>query len=156
MQTVEQFQVLLFKTNYSIQHYSFICTQSNGSNYCFISLTNQLNISHLFTQLNDQTVLFQTVQFNTSHLFEFSLNVKQFYLTNRQDPIMCYHSRPEWTWEWWQWIDTLHSPNFQGWSLTIELFSIISGQSLGAGVLLLCRDAVNVFFSPSRLVWNDF
>ena len=26
--------VLLFNTTYSIQHYSFICIQSNGSKYC--------------------------------------------------------------------------------------------------------------------------
>ena len=29
-------------------------------------------------------------QFNTSHLFALSLNVKQFYLTHRYDPISCY------------------------------------------------------------------
>ena len=39
--------------------------------------------SFIYTQLNDQTVLFQTVQFNTTHLFAYSLNVKQFYLTHR-------------------------------------------------------------------------
>ena len=43
----------------------------------------QLNLSHLFTQLNDQTVLFQTIQFCISHLFVHSLNVKQFHLTHR-------------------------------------------------------------------------
>ena len=50
----------------------------NGSKYCYVSVTIQLNISHLFTQLNKQTVLFQTIQFNLSHL-----NDKQFYLTQR-------------------------------------------------------------------------
>ena len=44
--------------------------------YCYVSLTIQLNISHLFTQLNDQTVLFLTIQFNINHLFALSLNVK--------------------------------------------------------------------------------
>ena len=39
-------------------------------------LTIQLNISHLFLQLNDQAVLFQTIQFGESHLFALSLNVK--------------------------------------------------------------------------------
>ena len=33
-------------------------TKLNGSNYCYVLLTIQLNISHLLTQLNDQTVLF--------------------------------------------------------------------------------------------------
>ena len=57
----------------------------------------QSNISHLFTQFNEQTVLFQTIQFSISHLFALSLNIKHFYLTHRWDIIRHYHSRPEWT-----------------------------------------------------------
>ena len=56
-------------------------TKLNSSKYCYVSLTIQLNISHLFTQLNDQTVLFQAIQFSKSHLFALSKNVKQVYLT---------------------------------------------------------------------------
>ena len=37
--------------------------------------------SFVYTQLNDQTVLFQTIQFSMSHLFPLSLNAKEFYLT---------------------------------------------------------------------------
>ena len=42
-------------------------------------------------------------------------------------------------------------------SIIIRLFSVISGHSLG-GVLPLCRGAVGVFYSPSRLgnYSNDF
>ena len=47
--TVEKFQVLLFNTNNFIQHSLFVCTQLNGSKYCYVSLTIQLKISHLFT-----------------------------------------------------------------------------------------------------------
>ena len=36
-------------------------------------------MSFVYTQLNDQTVLFQAIQFSISHLFALSLNVKQFY-----------------------------------------------------------------------------
>ena len=36
-------------TNYSIQHNLFVCTQLNGSKYCYVSLIVQLNINHLFT-----------------------------------------------------------------------------------------------------------
>ena len=101
--TVKEFHVLFFNTNNSIQNYSFVCTQLNGSKYCYVSLTIQLNISQLiYTQLNYQTVLFLTIQFSISHLLAHSLNVKQFYLTHREDPIRCYHSRPEWTCEQWQ------------------------------------------------------
>ena len=39
--TAKEFQILLFPTNNSIQHYSLICTQLNGSKYCYVSLTIQ-------------------------------------------------------------------------------------------------------------------
>ena len=86
LHSVKWLQVLPFNTNYLIQHLPFVCTQLNGSNYCYVSLIIQLNNNHLFTQLNDQTVLFQTIQFSISHLFAFSLNVKQFYLTPLIEP----------------------------------------------------------------------
>ena len=37
--------------------------------------------SFVYTQLNDEKVLFQTIQFSISDLFVLGLNVKQFYLT---------------------------------------------------------------------------
>ena len=41
-------------------------------------------------------------------------------------------SRPEWTWEQWQWRGILHSPKLQHYlSLNIQLFSVILGHSLG-------------------------
>ena len=45
---VKLLQVLLFNTNYSIQHYLFVRTSLNGSKYSYVSLTIQLNINHLF------------------------------------------------------------------------------------------------------------
>ena len=99
---VKWFQVLLCITNNSIKHQSFI-----------------------YSQLNDETVLFLTIQFSISHFFALSLFVKQFYLTYRYDPIRCHHS--EWSWEWWQWKGTPHSPKLQHyWSLTIGLINVIS------------------------------
>ena len=53
-------KALLCITNNSIKHQSFV-----------------------YTQLNDQTILFQAIQFIICHLFALSLNVKQFYLTFR-------------------------------------------------------------------------
>ena len=47
--TFKEFQDLLFNTDYSIYHYSFICPQLNNSKYCYVSLRIQLNINHLFT-----------------------------------------------------------------------------------------------------------
>ena len=65
--------------------------------------------------------------------------------------IKCYHSRPEWTWEQWQWRGTQLSTKLQlYWNLTIRLFSVIS-RTLVEGVLPLCREAVSVFYSPSWL-----
>ena len=69
--------------------YNFI--QFNDSKYCNVSLTIQWNISLVFTHLNSQIVLFLIIQSNISHLFAHSLNVKQFYLTHRWDPVRCYH-----------------------------------------------------------------
>ena len=51
----------------------------NCSKYDYVSLTIQLS-SHL---LNDQTVLFQIIQFSISHLFALSFAIKQMYQTNR-------------------------------------------------------------------------
>ena len=57
--TFKCFQVFLCITDNSIKHQSFV-----------------------YTQLNDQAVLFLTIQFNISHLFALTLDVKQFYLTH--------------------------------------------------------------------------
>ena len=87
---------------------------------------NSINQSFVYTQLNGQTVLFLTIQYNTNHLFAHNLNVHQFYLTRRKICVRCYHSKSEWTWEQWQWRSTLHSPKLQHyWSHTIRLFSVI-------------------------------
>ena len=68
-----------------------------------------------------------------------SLNVKQFYLTNREDQIRCYYSQTDWTWEEWQGRGTLHSPEFHHyWSLTFGLFSVISrGNPISLRICLL-------------------
>ena len=104
---------MLCITNNSIKHQSFVYTQSN-----------------------DQSVLFETIQFNRSHLWPQILNVKHFYLTHRSDPIRCFYSWPEWTWEQWQWKGTLHS---------IRLFRVIS-RILIWKFLFLNRDVLGVFY----------
>ena len=118
------FKHILLITFFKQSWVHFICTVkwyhvfNSGTHlkvfkYCYVLQTIQLN-SHLFTQLNDQTVLFLTIQFNLSHLFAHNLNVKSFYLTSD-----CLVSYP--------------------------------GPSLWWGVLPLCREAVGIFYSPSRL-----
>ena len=166
---------MLCITNNSIKHQSFVYTQLNDQTVLFqtiafgivnevkwfqvlLCITNN-SIKHqsfVYTQLNDQTALFQTIQFNISHSFALSLDVKQFYLIHRLDPIRCHHSRPEWTWEQWQWKGKAHSSNLQHyWSLIIRLFSVLS-RTLIEGVLLLCREVVGVFHSPCCLSWDKY
>ena len=70
LHTVKWLQVLLFNSNYSIEHSSFIWTQLNDSKYFYASQRIQLEIIHLFTNSSIS---------NDS----FSLNVKQPYLTHR-------------------------------------------------------------------------
>ena len=44
-----ELQVELFNTYNFIQIYLFVYTQLNSSKYCYVSITIQLNLSHLFT-----------------------------------------------------------------------------------------------------------
>ena len=64
----------------------------------FLSITSNSfkHESFVYTQLNDQIVLVLNIQFCICHLFALNLIVKHFYLTPKWNPIMCYHSGPEW------------------------------------------------------------
>ena len=99
---IKWFQILLCFTNNSIKDQSFV------------------NI-----QLNGETFLFLTVQFNVSDSLVHSFNVKQFNLIHRYEPIKCCYSRSKWTWEQWQWRGIQHFPIFQDWNLFISLLSVI-------------------------------
>ena len=99
-----------------------------------LCITNN-SIKHQSFVYMHQTSSFLTIQFSISHLFAYSLNVKQFYLTHRQNPIRCYHSRPKWTWKQWQRRSTQHF-----WSLNMRLFSVIYRTLIGEeGLTLLQR-----------------
>ena len=80
---IQHLHVLLFNTNYYIQHNSFTCTQLNSSKYYYVSLTILLNISHLFTHIKWSNSSIFNNQFSITNLFALGLNVKQFYLTKR-------------------------------------------------------------------------
>ena len=97
------FQVFLYITNNSVKHQSFV-----------------------YKRLNVKTVLFLKIQFSRSHLFALRVIVKKFSLIYIYDPIRCYHSRLEWTREWWQRRGIPHSPKLQHYlSLTI-IYSLMS------------------------------
>ena len=55
---------MLSNTYNTIQYQSFVCTQSSGFKYCLLNTNN--SIKH---QLNDQTILFLTIQFSISYSF---------------------------------------------------------------------------------------
>ena len=59
---------------------------------------------------------------------------------------------PDPTWKKWQWRFALYFPKLQHYkSLTIRLFSFISRTLVEVGVLPFCRDAVGIFYTPSRM-----
>ena len=76
-----QFQLWVSSTNYTIEHYSLICSLLNVLQ-CITNNSIKPQ-SFVYKQFKDQTILFLTIQFNINHLFVHSLNVKQFYLTEK-------------------------------------------------------------------------
>ena len=50
LHTLQRLQELLFNTNDSIQYNSFVCTQWNGSKYCYVWQTIQLKIVICFNE----------------------------------------------------------------------------------------------------------
>ena len=74
-------QVLLFNTNYSLQHNSFICIQSNCFKYCYVLLIIQFR----------QTVKeFQILLFNTNNFIQYYA----FICTLLDCSMYCYVSLP--------------------------------------------------------------
>ena len=123
--TVKEFQVLLFNINNFIQHYPFVLHTGKWSQVLLCITNNSIkHQSSIYTQLNDQTVLFLTIQFSLNHLFVQSLKVKQSNLTHRLDPIGCYHSRSGCTFEQLQWKGIPRLTKLQVWSLAIRLFNV--------------------------------
>ena len=118
---VKWFQELLCITNNSLKHKSFIQTQ-----------------------LNDQTVLFQAIQLSINTYFSTNWPIDRT-LSGATTPGQSGHGS-----EGHKWILRIpQSLTLHYWSLTVRLFSVIS-RTLFGGVLLLCSEAVGVFFSPSR------
>ena len=73
--------------------------------------------------------------------------------------VRCCHSRPEWTWEQWQWCVAPHSPKLQPqWNFTIRLFSVIIRILLGAGSLTLLQRCSRSILQPQPtgqiIVWS--
>ena len=97
--------------------------------------------SFLYTHFNVKTVLFQIIQFSTNHLLAFNLNVKQIYLTHRQDPIRARVNLGAIEMKGYSAFPKLHHYR----SLTIRLFSFI----YKAFVLPLSRLRLIFFLFPN-------
>ena len=99
----------------------------------------------VYTQLNGQRVLFLAIQFSISHVFLHSLNVKQFYLTQREDLINCYDFGLEWTLKRWQWRSTPYSQRFN------DLLSnfLMSYQDTRLRSILLVKRFTRFILQPS-------
>ena len=124
----------------------------NVPKYYYITKNSIKHQSFLYTQLNDQTILFQTSQFRLSYLLALSLNVKQFYLTHWKDSIRSCHSGPVWTRERWQRQGTPHSQEPQHfWSHTIRVFSVISRTVVGPRFYL--RAEMQSVYSKAPADW---
>ena len=66
--------------------------------------------------------------------------------------IRCYHSGPEWIWEYCQWRCSPHSPKLQHhWNSSSDCFMSYPGHLLGRGVTALYRDAVGVLDGPRKM-----
>ena len=126
--TVKWSQVMLWITNNSIRHQSFV-----------------------YSQLNNQTVLYLTIQFSISHLFALSFTAQLFYLIYRLDPIRCYYFKIEWTWEPWQWRSTPYSQSSSVGASTSHCL-IYPGHSLGVGEMQPVYSAVPADWDSSQLV----
>ena len=102
--------------------------------------------SRLGKQLNDLTVLYQTIQFSLSNLFAHSFNVKKFYLTHR---LLSLRVRID--------LGVMALKRYSIFSrapLTVASMSdglMLYTRTHVMGVLVLCRDTVCVFYNPSRL-----
>ena len=101
--------------------------------------------SFVYTQLNDQTIIFLTIWFNVSHLFPLSLNVKKFYLTI--DRILSGATTPGRNWfgsnrnE-----EVLHIPQSStDWSLTIRCFIFMNRALVGVGGCYLTAEMQSVY-----------
>ena len=125
-------------------------TSIGSHRYYYASLTVQLNISHLFTQSKSYTAQFLKMQLNM--LFIYSLFK---YQTVVFDPLIGPYLVLPLRDRWDQVERAMKGysilPKAPGWEPHNPIFCSLSSILAGEGFLILCRDAVGVFYSNSRL-----
>ena len=99
----------------------------------------------LVCSLNLKTVLFETIQFNISTQFS-SISPKDRTRSVATTPSQSGSGSNSNEGV----LYILQSSSITG-TLPLDCLMVYLGQSLGGGALLLCREAVGVFYSPSRL-----
>ena len=138
--------------HYKMNLSSYFCTQLNGSKYWYISLTIQLNISHLFTH-SWMIKQFYFKQFNSAYIICFHLvwmsnrsilNVKTVLFEPEIGPYQVLRIRVK--------VD-LGATAMKGYTTFLKSPSLTISRTFtgSVGVLPLCKDAVSVFYCPSQL-----
>ena len=69
LHTVKLFQVLLFNTHNSIQHYLFISVQLNGYRYCYVILTLAWDVFKVEFMIAYFKAVFYAESKNQTHFF---------------------------------------------------------------------------------------
>ena len=126
-------QVLLFNSKFSIQHYSFVCTQLNCSKYCYVSTTLEMNISHLL----------HIVKWSNSHLLALNLTLLGATTPGKSGPGSEDNKGV---------FPISQSSSITGAS-PWDCIVCYPGPSL-VEILPLCRDIVSVFYISSREGYN--
>ena len=105
-----------------------------------------------YTQLINQTIQFQIIQFGMGYLVALSLKVKQFFLNHRQDPSGYFHLGSDCNLEQWQWMSTPYFHKFQHyWNLPFRLFSVISRTLFGGGGLTFLQGCSRCVLQPQLI-----
>ena len=142
-------------SNNSIQRKS---TKLNGSKYCYVSLTIQWKISHLFKHSQITKISISNNSIYKS--FVCILFKCQTVLYDQKiGPYQVLPLRAECTWERWQWRGILHSSKPQhNWNFTIRLFSVISRRLVGGEGSYPSAD-LQLIYSPTppthQLGWSS-
>ena len=172
---MEWLQVLLFNTNYFIQHYSFICMESNGSKHCYVILMipfrhtvkgfqvllfNTCNsiqhYSFICSRLNGSKYccVIQAIQFSISHLFTHCKKSNSFIWPINKT--LSGTTTPGQSWPGSNGNEgALHIPqSSRTESSPSDCLMSYPGHSVGRRVLHLCINAAGVFFSHLPSDWG--
>ena len=127
--------------NNSICYYSYVSTNFNGFNYCYLTPIV------FFQHLNCFKYFYVTPTIRFKHQsFVYTQWIGQALVWTIDGTLTSTTTRYQ-----WQWRTSTHSPKLQNRSLTIVCSLVSCPEIRWEWVLPLCRDAVSVFYNPSWL-----